>query len=92
MPYAEGMRRELSEEVSVESPWTEHCVGLINDDETPVGQVHLGVVHLVDVEQPAVYPRESEIIDAGFRPVEELLADLSRFETWSQICLRALFT
>jgi predicted NUDIX family phosphoesterase len=91
VPYAEGMRRELSEEVSVESPWTEQCVGLINDDETPVGQVHLGVVHLVDVERPAVYPRESEIIDAGFRPVEELLADLGRFETWSQICLRALF-
>jgi len=91
VPYAEGMRRELSEEVIVESPWTEECVGLINDDETPVGQVHLGVVHLVDVEQPAVYPRESEIIDAGFRPVEELLADQSRFEMWWQICLRALF-
>jgi predicted NUDIX family phosphoesterase len=91
VPYAEGMRRELSEEVSVESPWTERCVGLINDDETPVGQVHLGVVHLADVERPAVYPRESEIMDAGFRPLEELLADLGRFETWSQICLRALF-
>jgi predicted NUDIX family phosphoesterase len=91
VPYVEGMRREVSEEVSVEALWTEQCVGLINDDETPVGQVHLGVVHLVEVEQPAVYPRESEIIDAGFRPVEELLADLGRFETWSQICLRALF-
>lgn len=91
VPYAEGMRRELSEEVSVESPWTEQCVGLINDDESPVGQVHLGVVHLVDVDQPAVFGRESEIIDAGFLPVKELLADLSRFETWSQICLRALF-
>jgi predicted NUDIX family phosphoesterase len=91
VPYAEGMRRELEEEVSVESPSVEHCVGLINDDETPVGQVHLGVVHLVDVERPDVYPRESEIIEAGFRPVEQLLADLGRFETWSQICLRALF-
>jgi predicted NUDIX family phosphoesterase len=91
VPYAEGMRRELAEEVNVESPSTEHCVGLINDDETPVGQVHLGVVHLVDVERPEVHPRESEIIDAGFRPVEDLLADLTEFESWSQICLRALF-
>ncbi|HEX3998596.1 MAG TPA: phosphoesterase [Pirellulales bacterium] len=90
-PYFEGMRRELSEEVIVDSPSTERCVGLINDDESPVGQVHLGVVHLVDVERPAVFPRESEIIKAGFRPVEEMLADLSQFETWSQICLRALF-
>jgi predicted NUDIX family phosphoesterase len=41
--------------------------------------------------QPAVRPRESEIIEAGFRPVAELLANLGQFETWSQICLRALF-
>ena len=90
VPYAEGMQRELSEEVSIASPFTEQCIGLINDDETPVGQVHLGIVHLVDVEQPAVFPRESEIIESGFRPIEQLLADMSRFETWSQICLREL--
>jgi predicted NUDIX family phosphoesterase len=92
VPYAEGMRRELDEEVIIDTPFTDRCVGLINDDQTPVGQVHLGVVHLVDVERPAVKPRESEILDAGFRPVSELLADLERFETWSQFCLRALFT
>jgi predicted NUDIX family phosphoesterase len=91
VPYAEGMRRELDEEIIIDTPFTQRCVGLINDDETPVGQVHLGVVHLVDVERPAVKPRESEILDAGFRPVSELLADLDRFETWSQFCLRALF-
>lgn len=90
-PYREGMRRELDEEVIIDTPYCEACVGLINDDETEVGRVHLGVVHLVDVDQPAVAPRESEIIDAGFRPVDELLADLAGFETWSQICLRALF-
>ena len=28
---------------------------------------------------------------AGFQPVEEILADTSGFETWSQICLKALF-
>ncbi len=92
VPYAEGMRRELDEEVIVDSPIvSERCVGLINDDETPVGQVHLGVVHVVELEQPAVRPRENEIIEAGFRPVDALLGDLDRFETWSQICLRALF-
>ena len=89
--YAEGMRRELEEEVLIDTPYTERCVGLINDDETEVGRVHLGVVHLVDVEEPNVMPRETEIIEAGFLPVEELMADLGRFETWSQICLRALF-
>jgi predicted NUDIX family phosphoesterase len=89
--YHEGMRRELDEEVVIETPYTARCVGLINDDQTEVGQVHLGVVHRFDVERPAVRPREGEIVESGFRPVEEILADLSGFETWSEICMRALF-
>jgi predicted NUDIX family phosphoesterase len=90
-PYQEGMRRELEEEVAIETPYTSQCVGMINDDQTDVGRVHLGIVHRFDVEQPRVRPREQEIVECGFRPVEELLADLSGFETWSQICLKALF-
>jgi predicted NUDIX family phosphoesterase len=89
--YDEGLRRELAEEVVIDSPYTERCVGLINDDQSEVGKVHLGVVHLFELERPAVEPNESEMIDCGFSPVAELLADSSGFETWSQICLRALF-
>ncbi len=92
VPYAEGMRRELAEEINIDTPYTERCVGLINDDQTPVGTVHLGVVHIFDVERPDIEPREADILDAGFRPVGELLDELERFETWSQICLQALFT
>ncbi|HEX5103194.1 MAG TPA: NUDIX domain-containing protein, partial [Pirellulaceae bacterium] len=89
--YEEGMRRELAEEVVIETPYRGRLVGLINDDETEVGRVHLGVVHLFDVERPAIRPREDEIIEAGFLPVDDLLNDLPRFESWSQICLKALF-
>lgn len=90
--YDEGMRRELEEEVIIDTPYSGKIVGLINDDETEVGRVHLGVVHLLEVERPAVQPREDEILDAGFRPIPELLANIDRFETWSQICLKALFS
>jgi predicted NUDIX family phosphoesterase len=89
--YEEGMRRELDEEVVIDTLYRGKMVGLINDDESEVGRVHLGVVHVLDVEQPAIQPRENDIMEAGFRPVSELLADLARFETWSQICLKALF-
>jgi len=91
VPYAAGMQRELTEEVQIDSVYSERCVGLINDDETAVGQVHLGVVHLVELDEPLITPREIDLQDSGFVPVEELLADLSRFETWSQYCLKALF-
>jgi predicted NUDIX family phosphoesterase len=89
--YREGMLRELAEEVVIDAPYREQCVGLINDDETPVGQVHLGVVHVCDVDGPLVRNREADILDAGFRPVSELLASIDHFESWSQIVLRALF-
>ena len=89
--YDEGMRRELEEEVEISSEYSQSCVGLINDDETEVGRVHLGVVHLFDVQSPEVRPREDEIIEAGFQPIERVLADLDQFETWSQISLQALF-
>jgi predicted NUDIX family phosphoesterase len=90
-PYDEGMRRELEEEVVIETLYESRLVGLINDDETEVGKVHLGVVHVFDVEHPHVRPREEDICDAGFRPVQELLNQLPQFETWSQICLKALY-
>jgi predicted NUDIX family phosphoesterase len=90
-PYQEGMRRELDEEVIVEAPYTASCVGLINDDQSEVGRVHLGVVHILDLERPAIRPREEDIIECGFRPIPEILADMAGFETWSQICMRALF-
>jgi len=90
-PFEEGMRRELEEEVAIETPCTVRCVGLINDDQTEVGSVHLGVVHLLDVERPEAPPRELELIEAGFRPVEEILPDLTGIETWSSISMKALF-
>jgi predicted NUDIX family phosphoesterase len=89
--YREGMRRELDEEVVIETPYDEMIVGLINDDETPVGRVHLGVVHLCDVSEPHVRPREADILDGRFRPVEDILPRLDEFESWSQIVVRALF-
>lgn len=91
-PYREGMRRELDEEVIIDTPCTINCVGMINDDLTEVGKVHLGIVHLFDVERPQVYSREDEIREAGFRPVAELMGQLDQFESWSEICLRAMFT
>jgi predicted NUDIX family phosphoesterase len=86
------MRRELDEEVVIDTPYTETITGLINDDETPVGRVHLGVVHLCDVREPRIEPREADILDARFRPVSDILTRLGEFESWSEIVVRALFS
>jgi predicted NUDIX family phosphoesterase len=89
--YHEAMHREIDEEVFLESGFRDKCVGLINDDETSVGRVHLGIVHIFDLDSAKVRPREESIIETGFCRPQELLRECDQFETWSQICLRHLF-
>jgi predicted NUDIX family phosphoesterase len=86
-PYRTGMLRELAEEVLLETAWRERCVGLINDDRTPVGQVHLGIVHVLDLEEPKARCRESALVESGFAPLAELRRRRDEFETWSQFLL-----
>jgi predicted NUDIX family phosphoesterase len=85
--YDMALARELEEEVEVASPGQLRLVGLINDDDTPVGRVHLGVVHEYVLERAAVRPRESGLADSGFTDLDEVRRSRERFETWSQICL-----
>jgi predicted NUDIX family phosphoesterase len=89
-PYRLGMRREVEEEIFLESDYRESCLGLINDDATPVGQVHLGIVHVFDLAEPRVRRRERELTRSGFAPLAELRVAKGEFETWSQFVLEAL--
>jgi predicted NUDIX family phosphoesterase len=89
--YELALRRELDEEVEIQSDGSIRRVGLINDDSNPVGQVHLGVVHLYELKRPAVTPREDGLAEAEFLALEQLRTLRPQFETWSQICIDALF-
>lgn len=88
--YELALKRELDEEVRVSSPGLMRTVGLINDDSTPVGQVHLGVVHICMIESPNVEPLEAGLAEATFMPIESAHGLAGQFETWSQICLENL--
>lgn len=88
--YLTAAAREVAEEVRVETQRKERIVALINDDSTPVGQVHFGIVYLWDLDKPAVHRRERQITRSGFLPVKELKAHLGSLETWSQLCLGIL--
>jgi predicted NUDIX family phosphoesterase len=88
--YRAGMLREVEEEVFLETTYEERCIGLINDDSTAVGQVHLGIVHVFELAEAKVRRREQALTRAGFAPLAELRMQVDEFESWSRIVLGVL--
>jgi predicted NUDIX family phosphoesterase len=89
--YQAAVERELNEELIFEVPHHNRIIGLLNDESNPVGQVHLGIVHLIDVESDAVHSNEDALADLTFTPLAELNGPLfDKLETWSQACIRHL--
>jgi predicted NUDIX family phosphoesterase len=88
--YEMALRRELDEEVEIGTEGSIRRVGLINDDSNPVGQVHLGVVHIYELQRPALIPREDGLAEAEFVTLDLVRGSRAQFETWSQICIDAL--
>lgn len=86
-PYRAGLLREMAEEVELGCDYRERAVGLINDDRTPVGQVHLGIVHVFDLAAPKAKLRDPALTGGGFAEVAELRSARDEFETWSQFLL-----
>lgn len=88
--YLQGVAREVEEELNVSSRCNQRVVGLLNDDSNPVGQVHLGVVHLFDLESDEVTANEDAITELEFLAIEELAQRSDRLETWSSILVENL--
>jgi predicted NUDIX family phosphoesterase len=86
--YDDGLKREMNEEVSIESPYTQRVVALLNDDSNDVGKVHFGVVHVLTLDKPLVKPREKSINETKFLAISKLQKDVEKFENWSKICIQ----
>ncbi|MEM1068799.1 MAG: phosphoesterase [Planctomycetota bacterium] len=90
-PYSSGMQREIEEEVILGSGYQEFRDGLIYDPSNEVGQVHLGVVHRFILEGPDVSSNEPDLAEGGFVSVCQLIEEMDRLETWSQLALQSLY-
>lgn len=88
--YTNGVEREIDEELSITDGHTQEILGLLNDDSNEVGQVHLGVVHLVTLESDQVEAGEAVIEDLQFLTLGELQERKEQLESWSQICVDGL--
>ncbi len=85
-----GLRREWTEELAADFVPAFTPVGLLNDDTTPVGSVHLGIVYLADAAGRPVAIRETHKLEGAFATTTEVAAVRDRLETWSQLVFDAL--
>lgn len=85
--FQDAVKREVCEELSIQGEFKARPVGLINDDATEVGQVHLGVVHVFFCRPENVKKKEQVITQMEFVPIAELKAKREQMETWSQLCI-----
>jgi predicted NUDIX family phosphoesterase len=85
--YDNAVQRELHEELRMDGTFRPTIAALLNDDSTPVGQVHLGIVHVCDLSQEDVSKGEPCITELKFLTMEELRSRREELETWSRLCL-----
>jgi predicted NUDIX family phosphoesterase len=85
-----GLRREWHEELVADFEPEFRLVGLLNDDTTEVGAVHLGAVYVADAAGQPVEIRETDKLSGAFAEPHEVAAVVDRMETWSRLCFEFL--
>jgi len=80
----EGLRREFHEEMVADWDPEPKLIGLLNDDESLVGQVHVGVVFEADASRRDLAIRETDKLSGRFVEPEAAGQVYEHMETWSQ--------
>ena len=82
--------REVEEEVGAVDCVDRRWIGALIDNESPVGQVHLGVVALWTLTSVPTGAIEDAIGEVGVQSIKALANQAERLETWSGLTLDAL--
>jgi len=85
-----GLRREWREELDADFVPEFRLIGLLNDDTTDVGRVHLGAVYLADAADRRVEVRETEKLTGRFATPDEVATVSDDLETWSRLVFEAI--
>lgn len=86
--YTDGVLRELDEELQNAKFDKQDIpiIGFVNDDTNPVGQVHLGIVHLIKLPlEMEMRPRDPAVETPYWFKYNELKGQ--NLESWSAFCL-----
>ena len=82
---AGGLRREWREEVRADFEPAFTLIGLLNDDTTDVGSVHVGAVYVAEAAGRPVAIRETDKLAGEFAEPLAVAAVVDRMETWSAL-------
>lgn len=85
-----GLRREWHEEIEARFTPDFRLIGLLNDDTTEVGSVHLGAVYLAEAAGRPVGIRETDKLSGAFATVQEVAGVVELLETWSRLVFEFL--
>jgi predicted NUDIX family phosphoesterase len=85
-----GLRREWAEEIEADFTPDFHLAGLLNDDTTEVGSVHLGAVYLADAMGRPVAIRETHKLEGSFAGPSVVAGLVDRMESWSALAFEFL--
>ena len=80
-----GLKKELDEEVRIDDPYELEFAGILNDESTEVGRVHLGAVYVLHAGGARVQVLETEKMTGRFVSRADLPPLRDEMETWSQI-------
>ena len=87
---AGALRREWREEVRAGFEPEFELIGLINDDSTEVGSVHVGAVYVADARGRDVRILETEKLTGAFAERGEVARVVDHMESWSALVFEHL--
>jgi predicted NUDIX family phosphoesterase len=86
----QGLLREWEEELDAAFVPEFRMVGLLNDDTTDVGRVHIGAVFEADADGRPVAIRETDKLEGSFADPAQVAAVVDQMETWSRLVFEHL--
>lgn len=85
-----GLQREWREELHADFLPTFRAIGLLNDESTDVGSVHIGIVYSADAAGRPVAVREHDKLSGAFADRVEVATVVDGMESWSRLVFEAL--
>jgi len=88
----ENASRELEEEVGITDVSLNalELIGFINDDDTEVGRVHIGLVFKLKVNASEVFVNETDTLKIDWKK-EHVLMQETNYESWSRLIIEAIY-